>query len=334
MGTDYQSQYRRSLKDVNPPMVHPETVHDRFSRMKVLDADARIFMFENFFTDEECDHIIDISTRRLARSGVVAAEGGSEISDIRTSSGVFLGRGEDRVIQGIEERIAAWTLLPVGNGEGLQVLKYNKRQKYDAHWDYFFHKDGLSNGGNRYATVLTYLADTEEGGETVFPNIPAPGGRNPDTFSECARYHLAAKPKKGTAILFHSIKPTGELERKSLHTACPVIKGVKWSAAKWIHVGHYSMGEVPQVAIEQKPDPVPKVASTDGCDDHDDLCEDWAAAGECERNPSYMIGTRVRLGKCVRSCKQCDLVRDSGAEQQASTRTETSDPASRQRFQS
>jgi hypothetical protein len=35
------------------------------------------------------------------------------------------------------------------------------------------------------------------------------------------------------AILFHSMKTTGELERNSLHTACPVIKGEKWSAAKW-----------------------------------------------------------------------------------------------------
>lgn len=34
----------------------------------------------------------------------------------------------------IEERIAAWTLLPVGNGEGLQVLRYRNGQKYDAHW--------------------------------------------------------------------------------------------------------------------------------------------------------------------------------------------------------
>ena len=47
-------------------------------------------------------------------------------------------------------------------------------------------------------------------------------------------------------MLFHSIKPNGELERRSLHTACPVIKGEKWSAPKWIHVGHYAMGaEVP-----------------------------------------------------------------------------------------
>lgn len=33
--------------------------------------------------------------------------------------------------------------------------------------DYFFHKEGTQNGGNRYATVLTYLNDVEEGGETV-----------------------------------------------------------------------------------------------------------------------------------------------------------------------
>lgn len=92
--------------------------------------------YENFFTDEECDHIVQMSERRLMRSGVVATQGGSEISDIRTSSGVFLDRGEDEVIRRIEERIAAWTLLPAGNGEGLQVLKYSKTQKYDAHWDY------------------------------------------------------------------------------------------------------------------------------------------------------------------------------------------------------
>lgn len=96
----------------------------------------------------------------------------------------------------IEERIASWTLMPVGNGEGLQVLRYQKEQKYDAHWDYFFDKNGIANGGNRYSTVLMYLADTEEGGETVFPNIAAPGGVN-EGFSECAKYHLAAKPRKG-----------------------------------------------------------------------------------------------------------------------------------------
>lgn len=87
---------------------------------------------------------------------------------------------------------------------------------------YFFDKSSVQNGGNRYATVLTYLSDVEEGGETVFPNIPAPGGDNGPTYTECARKFLAAKPRKGDAVLFHSIKPNGDLERRSLHTACPV----------------------------------------------------------------------------------------------------------------
>ena len=52
--------------------------------------------------------------------------------------------------------------------------------------------------------------------------------------------------------MFHSIKPTGELEQRSLHTACPVIKGVKWSAPKWVHVGHYAQGSEAPEAIPQQ----------------------------------------------------------------------------------
>jgi hypothetical protein len=32
----------------------------------------------------------------------------------------------------------------------------------------------------------------------TFPMIPAPGGQNPQGFSDCARKVLAVKPKKGT----------------------------------------------------------------------------------------------------------------------------------------
>jgi hypothetical protein len=37
-------------------------------------------------------------------------------------------------IADIEKRIADWSLLPVGNGEGLQVLRYQNGQKYEPHW--------------------------------------------------------------------------------------------------------------------------------------------------------------------------------------------------------
>jgi len=45
----------------------------------------------------------------MQRSGVVdTTTGGSEISDIRTSKGTFLERGQDEVVAAIEERISRW----------------------------------------------------------------------------------------------------------------------------------------------------------------------------------------------------------------------------------
>ncbi|GFR44355.1 hypothetical protein Agub_g5574, partial [Astrephomene gubernaculifera] len=213
-------------------------------RIVTLDADARIFLWKGFLTPEECDYLRMKAEKRLERSGVVdTASGGTLVSDIRTSDGMFFERGEDAIIEAIEQRLADWSMMPIWSGEALQVLRYRKDQKYDSHWDYFFHKEGGDNGGNRYSTVLMYLLDTEEGGETVFPKLPAPNGINPG-FSECAKYHLAVKPRKGDAIMFHSMKPNGELEERSLHGACPVIRGEKFSMTKWIHSGHYNMNDV------------------------------------------------------------------------------------------
>lgn len=48
-----------------------------------------------------------------------------------------------------------------------------------------------------------------------------------------------AAPASHAALLFHSITPTGALERKSLHASCPVVRGTKWTAAKWIRTGRY-----------------------------------------------------------------------------------------------
>eukprot|EP00198_Chlamydomonas_reinhardtii_P003475 XP_001692811.1 predicted protein [Chlamydomonas reinhardtii] len=223
----------------------PVSTSDPDARKKivVLDPDARIYLWKGFLTPEECDYIRMKAEKRLERSGVVdTGSGGSVVSDIRTSDGMFFERGEDAIIEAVEQRLADWTMTPIWGGESLQVLRYRKDQKYDSHWDYFFHKDGSSNGGNRWATVLLYLTETEEGGETVFPKIPAPNGINVG-FSECAKYNLAVKPHKGDALLFHSMKPTGELEERSMHGACPVIRGEKFSMTKWIHAGHYVMND-------------------------------------------------------------------------------------------
>ena len=77
---------------------------------------------------------------------------------------MFLDRGQDEIVRSIEDRIAAFSMVPVDHGEGLQVLRYQHGEKYEAHFDYFHDKLNVQNGGQRIATVLLYLSDVEAGG--------------------------------------------------------------------------------------------------------------------------------------------------------------------------
>ncbi|KAK6131032.1 hypothetical protein DH2020_035230 [Rehmannia glutinosa] len=211
---------------------------------EILSWEPRAFIYHNFLSKEECEHLINLAKPHMAKSTVVDSKTGkSKDSRVRTSSGMFLRRGRDKVITTIEKRIADYTFIPAEHGEGLQVLHYEVGQKYEPHYDYFLDEFNTKNGGQRIATVLMYLSDVEEGGETIFPaakgNFSSVPGWN--EMSECAKRGLAVKPKMGDALLFWSMRPDATLDPTSLHGGCPVIKGNKWSSTKWMHVGEYKV---------------------------------------------------------------------------------------------
>ena len=67
---------------------------------------------------------------------------------------------------------------------------------------------------------------------------------------------------------------------------------MKWSATKWMHVGEFT--------------PESRVAARKAeCRDFNEKCADWAAAGECTRNPAYMVGSDGSSGECLLSCGKC-----------------------------
>ncbi|GKU97048.1 hypothetical protein SLEP1_g10230 [Rubroshorea leprosula] len=260
------------------------------TRVIPLSWSPRVFTYKGFLSHEECDHLIDLGKDKLVRS--VVGDNSTE-SEIRTSSGMFLVKHQDEVVADIEARIAAWTFLPEENAESIQILRYQHGQKYEPHFDFFYDKVYHEElGGHRVATVLMYLSDVESGGETFFPSSQAgiTQGRH-GSWSECAKRGYAVKPRKGDALLFFNLHLNGTTDVYSLHGSCPVIKGEKWSATKWIHARTFHK---------------PKRHSAKGeCVDKSESCPMWAKAGECEKNPEYMLGSEKYNGYCRKSCKVC-----------------------------
>ncbi|KAJ0086892.1 hypothetical protein Patl1_09481 [Pistacia atlantica] len=241
---------------------HNKTEEIREQWTEVISWEPRAFIYHNFLSKAECDYLINLAKPHMAKSTVVDSKTGrSKDSRVRTSSGMFLRRGQDKVIRNIEKRIADFSFIPVvglsiheialfkltlhstEHGEGLQVLHYEVGQKYDAHYDYFLDEFNTKNGGQRIATLLMYLSDVEEGGETVFPAAKANFSSVPwwNELSECGKQGLSIKPKMGDALLFWSMRPDATLDPSSLHGGCPVITGNKWSSTKWMHLNEYKV---------------------------------------------------------------------------------------------
>lgn len=208
--------------------------------IEVVSWEPRALLLHNFLSANECAYLIQEAAPSMEKSTVVDNDTGKSVSSrVRTSSGTFLVRGQDDVVMRIEERIALHSKIPVSHGEGLQVLHYQVGELYEPHWDYFQDQVNQQNGGQRVATMLMYLTDVDDGGETVFPNSVEKPHEDNASMQPCARKGVAISPRRGDALLFYSLQPDGELDPQSLHGGCPVVKGNKWSATKWMRIHPY-----------------------------------------------------------------------------------------------
>lgn len=201
--------------------------HQEYTIDQICDS-PRIFTIENFLSHEECDYLIKKAKPNLIRSRVLGQAAGENVIDrARTSSGAFISSRGDPIMQRIEKRIQQITNIPVENGEDFHILHYEHEQEYLPHFDFF---DGsypagkacLARGGQRIASFILYLNDTEEGGETIFPNADK-----------------AVSAVKGNAVLFYNCLPSGEVDTMSLHGGAPVKKGEKWIATKWLRARRF-----------------------------------------------------------------------------------------------
>jgi prolyl 4-hydroxylase len=188
----------------------------------------QVVVFGDVLSHDECDEVIRRSRSKLKPSTTVNPLTGKEdIIERRTSEGTFFNRCEDAFIEKLDRRIARLMNWPLQNGEGLQILRYDIGGEYRPHFDYLPPDESgsaphLANGGQRVSTLIVYLNDVDEGGETIFPEAG-----------------ISVVPQKGSAVYFRYFNHLGQVDPLTLHGGNPVLAGEKWIMTKWMRQRQY-----------------------------------------------------------------------------------------------
>lgn len=189
-------------------------------------AAPRVFTIEKFLPPPVCAWLIKQARKNLQPAVVQLAErGGAPARDAARSNSVA-GTNllhPDLVLQMVNLRIAAAIGLPLSHQEATNILHYARGQEYLPHYDFFTKQEEagfaheLRTIGQRVVTVLVYLNEDYDGGETAFPKLD-----------------WRFKGKTGDALVFWNLSAQGEREMDSLHAGSPVVKGEKWLLSKWV----------------------------------------------------------------------------------------------------
>jgi prolyl 4-hydroxylase len=183
-------------------------------KVEELSRSPLVLRVPAFLTARECDYVVAAATPRLTPSVIVHPHTGQMMQDpIRTSLGAaFPFTAEDPVLHAINRRIAKITGTRYQQGEPLQVLSYAPGQQYRLH------SDALPPGANqRVITLLVYLNNDFEGGETAFPDLG-----------------ISHRGGAGDAIIFANVDAAGRPEMRARHAGLAVRRGRKWLLSKWI----------------------------------------------------------------------------------------------------
>ena len=177
----------------------------------------------NFLTHEECNKIIELSKGNMVSSKVYSHDEDLFDTKTRISEQCWL-KDDNIIIKDITERIKLHTNTYNNYYEELQVVNYKPGGFFVPHYDACVgDKDTCQrmnqNNGPRYLTVLFYLNDNFDGGETIFPKI-----------------NKLVKPEKGKAVIFQNVNNNGVIINQALHGGEPVKNGEKWIANKWIRL--------------------------------------------------------------------------------------------------
>jgi len=208
----------------------------------------RLLHVKNFASDFEMDHIIKHSFENMR----------PQMQNTETGVVHELPINGDPILEAIEDRMKGIFQNEVGpkrdrsfkgdGGETLRVRRYlpdgvgfKGGDYHPPHTDWY-ELPGMGVGDALLITLMIYMTTPEEGGQTRFAD--ANGGKGFDF-----------QPRRGDLAIWWSCTKDGKQDMKSMHSAVPVKKGIKWNATRFLYDNTKKCSTEPTKTI-----PVPKVA--------------------------------------------------------------------------
>jgi prolyl 4-hydroxylase len=210
--------------------------------LEVISVAPRAFLIDNFLSPEDCQAIVDLSQQQgLELSTLHTGATAKQTRDLstRSSSNTWLARDSNSLTEEIYKRAAQVMQLDPelfqkyhdssahhhSIAESLQVVKYKKDgEQYQSHHDFVYPSINNRYQPSRFATLLIYLNDVPQGGETRFPRA----------LNNHNSRGLEIQPKIGQAVLFYNMLEDGNLDDLSQHGGNPTDGHEKWLANLWI----------------------------------------------------------------------------------------------------
>jgi len=155
-------------------------------------------------------------------------------------------RGDSKFSEIFEEQVEKATGLSKVHGGKFQITSYNANVGYKTHTD-CTEDDEIRD---RFATILVYLQDVKEGGETKFPVLG-----------------ISVKPVKGRLLVWNNMRPDGSCDPTSIHNAAKVIAGRKVIIQRWYYYKNFpTLGRAhPEPALPERQQYQPRIS----CDEYD-----------------------------------------------------------------
>ncbi|XP_041673581.1 prolyl 4-hydroxylase subunit alpha-1 [Drosophila eugracilis] len=182
--------------------------------------DPYVVTFHDMLSPQKISQLREMAVPRMRRSTVNPLPGGqTKKSSFRVSKNAWLEYESHPTMKGMLQDLKDATGLDTTFCEQLQVANYGVGGHYEPHWDFFRDPDHYpAEEGNRIATAIFYLSDVEQGGATAFPFLD-----------------IAVKPQLGNVLFWYNLHRSLDMDYRTKHAGCPVLKGSKWIGNVWIH---------------------------------------------------------------------------------------------------